>query len=140
MDDREAGVSMSLRWKIAILLGILVFFSWGCAKKPGFVKEGKYIHENRWRVAELNVSKLSEDEAATYREFGPPDYIRFFTVLRPHREWRAGWLKKGIEVTVGRPFRKQGEKRPVEVWVYEEEEMLVTFLEGKHIDYVAVSD
>lgn len=131
---------MSLKWRIAIALGIFIFFTWGCSRKPSLIREGKFVNENRWAVTELEASKLSEDQAAVYEALGPPDYIRFFEVLRPRREWRVGWLKKGVEYTLGRPFQKKGGKRPVTVWVYEEDEMIVTFMEGKRVDYVAVTD
>jgi len=140
LDFRGVDDSMSRPARVAIVLGVLILLSWGCAKRPGFIQEGKYENENRWRVTQLNTSKLSEDQVAVYQEFGPPDYVRFFEVLQPRKEWRVGWLKKALEVTVGRPFRKKGAKRPVAVWVYEEQQNLFFFMDGKAVDYIAVSD
>ncbi len=125
---------------IAIALGVIVLFSSGCSRHPDFIREGRYLNENKWAVTELKPSELSEDQAAAYEALGPPDYVRFFDALRPRREWRVGWLKKGVDATFGRPFQKRGAKRPIAVWVYEEEEELLFFVEGKRVDYVAVSD
>jgi uncharacterized protein YaeQ len=67
---------------------------------------------NRWTGGTFKASKLSDDEAAVYAELGEPDAIRFFRALHTRQR--------------------------VYEWIYEEQEQIVWFVDGKRVEYVAV--
>jgi hypothetical protein len=67
---------------------------------------------NRWTGGTFDEKKLSNDEAAVYKELGTPEAVRFFRTVETRQR--------------------------VYEWVYLKGERNVWFLEGTRVDYVAV--
>jgi hypothetical protein len=67
---------------------------------------------NRWTGGTFNEKKLSNDEAAVYKELGAPDAVRF--------------------------FRTRQTRQRVYEWVYLQAEQNVWFVDGTRVDYVTV--
>jgi len=67
---------------------------------------------NRWTGGTFDEKKLSNDEAAVYKELGAPEAVRFFRTVETRQR--------------------------VYEWVYLKGERNVWFLEGTRVDYVAV--
>jgi hypothetical protein len=86
----------------------------GCSQQAPYMRQwqpGERL-AHRWTGGTLHEKKLSEDEAAIFRELGTPDTIRFFRSV---------------------PARQR-----VYEWLYSEKEQVVWFVEGKRVDYVVV--
>jgi len=67
---------------------------------------------NRWTGGTFNEKKLSNDEAAVYKELGTPEAVRFFRALQTRQR--------------------------VYEWVYLKTEQNVWFVDGTRVDYVTV--
>ena len=86
----------------------------------GCTLQAPYMHgwdpaegiNNRWTGGTFEEKKLSNDEAAVYKELGAPDAVRFFRTVETRQR--------------------------VYEWVYLKGERNVWFLEGTRVDYVAV--
>ncbi len=95
---------------LAAVLSILI----GCTL------QAPYMHgwdpaegiNNRWTGGTFDEKKLSNDEAAVYKELGAPEAVRFFRTVETRQR--------------------------VYEWVYLKGERNVWFLEGTRVDYVAV--
>ena len=95
---------------LAVVLSILI----GCTL------QAPYMHgwdpaegiNNRWTGGTFDEKKLSNDEAAVYKELGAPEAVRFFRTVETRQR--------------------------VYEWVYLKGERNVWFLEGTRVDYVAV--
>ncbi len=66
-------------------------------------------------MGKINSTLLSPDEKSVFETMGSPQYIRFYRKMSVDRE-------------------------KVYAWVYTEPPRLVTFLDGKKIDYVVLDD
>lgn len=86
----------------------------GCAPQASYMQRWEPVPgiANRWTSGSLIESKLSEDEAATLQEFGPPKSIRF--------------------------FRDNQSRQRVYEWIYLEPVRTVWFVEGQRVEYVVV--
>jgi hypothetical protein len=86
----------------------------------GCTLQAPYMHgwdpaegiNNRWTGGTFEEKKLSNDEAAVYKELGTPEAVRFFRTVETRQR--------------------------VSEWVYLKGERNVWFLEGTRVDYVAV--
>jgi len=86
----------------------------------GCTLQAPYMHgwdpaegiNNRWTGGTFEEKKLSNDEAAVYKELGTPEAVRFFRTVETRQR--------------------------VYEWVYLKGERNVWFLEGMRVDYVAV--
>lgn len=86
----------------------------------GCTLQAPYMHgwdpaegiNNRWTGGTFEEKKLSNDEAAVYKELGTPEAVRFFRTVETRQR--------------------------VYEWVYLKGERNVWFLEGTRVDYVAV--
>jgi len=86
----------------------------------GCTLQAPYMHgwdpaegiNNRWTGGTFDEKKLSNDEAAVYKELGTPEAVRFFRTVETRQR--------------------------VYEWVYLKGERNVWFLEGTRVDYVAV--
>ena len=86
----------------------------------GCTLQAPYMHgwdpaegiNNRWAGGTFDEKKLSNDEAAVYKELGTPEAVRFFRTVETRQR--------------------------VYEWVYLKGERNVWFLEGTRVDYVAV--
>ena len=86
----------------------------------GCTLQAPYMHgwdpaegiNNRWTGGTVDERKLSNDEAAVYKELGTPEAVRFFRTVETRQR--------------------------VYEWVYLKGERNVWFLEGTRVDYVAV--
>jgi hypothetical protein len=67
---------------------------------------------NRWTGGTFNEKKLSNDEAAVYKELGTPDAVRFFRTLQTRQR--------------------------VYEWIYLQAEQNIWFVDGTRVDYVTV--
>lgn len=67
---------------------------------------------HRWTGGTVKADRLSEDEAAVYRQLGAPDVIRYFRALHTRQQ--------------------------VYEWIYDEQDQVIWFVAGKRVDYVAV--
>lgn len=102
-------------WVYTLLAALLVP-SIACSSKPGYLQKGRTAQvPDRWKVEKINPSLLSPDEKSTYETIGSPQFIRFYRRLSPDRE-------------------------KVYAWVYTEPVRLVTYLDGKKINYVVLDD
>jgi hypothetical protein len=112
-------VNLLLRFKsiwVYILLTALLVPPAGCGNKPAYLKEGKTAEvSERWKVQKIDPKLLSADEKSTLERLGTPDYIRFYRRLSQQRE-------------------------KVYAWVYADPVRLVTFIDGKKIDYVVLDE
>ena len=86
----------------------------------GCTLQAPYMHgwdpaegiNNHWTGGTFEEKKLSNDEAAVYKELGTPEAVRFFRTVETRQR--------------------------VYEWVYLKGERNVWFLEGTRVDYVAV--
>ena len=95
---------------LAVVLSILI----GCTLQAPYM-HGWDLAEginNRWTGGAFDEKKLSNDEAAVYKELGTPEAVRFFRTVETRQR--------------------------VYEWVYLKGERNVWFLEGTRVDYVAV--
>jgi hypothetical protein len=95
---------------LTVVLSMLV----GCTLQAPYMR-GWDLAEgiaNRWTGGTFNEKKLSNDEAAAYKELGTPDAVRF--------------------------FRTRQTRQRVYEWVYLKAEQNVWFVDGARVDYVTV--
>lgn len=95
---------------LAVVLSMLL----GCTSQASYMR-GWAMTEgitNRWTGGTFNEKRLSNDEAAAYKELGTPDAVRFFRALQTRQR--------------------------VYEWVYLQAEQNVWFVEGTRVDYVTV--
>jgi hypothetical protein len=96
---------------VAFLLATL-----GCSYKPSYLRRSEKAQvSDRWKVKEIDPSRLLPDESAVFERMGSPQYIQFFRELDPNRQ-------------------------RVYTWVYTEPVRLFNFVDGKQIGYVVVDD
>ena len=102
-------------WVYTTLAALLVP-SFACTYKPSYLQQGRKAQvSQRWNVEKINPPLLSPDEKSVYETMGSPQFIRFYRRLSPYRE-------------------------KVYAWIYTEPVRLVTFQNGKKIDYVLLDD
>ena len=95
---------------LAVVLSMLL----GCTLQAPYMR-GWDLAEgitNRWTGGTFNEKKLSNDEAAVYKELGAPEAVRF--------------------------FRARQTRQRVYEWVYLKAEQNVWFVDGTRVDYVTV--
>ena len=95
---------------LAVVLSMLI----GCTLQAPYMHGWDLTEsiDNRWTGGAFDEKKLSNDEAAVYKELGTPEAVRF--------------------------FRTAETRQRVYEWVYLKGERNVWFLEGTRVDYVAV--
>jgi len=95
---------------LAVVLSILI----GCTLQAPYMHGWDLAEgiDNRWIGGTFDEKKLSNDEAAVYKELGTPEAVRFFRTVETRQR--------------------------VYEWVYLKGERNVWFLEGTRVDYVAV--
>ncbi|MBI5968104.1 MAG: hypothetical protein HY882_09650 [Deltaproteobacteria bacterium] len=94
----------------------MLMASLGCSYKPPYLqKSARTEVSERWKVVKIDPSRLSPDEASVFEKMGSPQYVRFYRELNPLRE-------------------------RVYEWVYTDPVRLISFVEGKQVDYVVVDD
>jgi hypothetical protein len=112
-------VNLHLRLKSICVYTLLTAFlvsSLACSYRPAYLQESKKAEiSERWKVQKINPNRLSADEKSTLEQLGTPDYIRFYRRLSQQRE-------------------------KVYAWVYADPVRLVTFIDGKKIDYVVLDE
>ncbi len=117
--ESQNGVNPFLTFKsfwVYTILAALLVPSVACTYKPSYLQQGGKVQvPERWKVEKINPPLLSRDEKSVYETMGSPQFIRFYRRLSPDRE-------------------------KVYAWVYTEPVRLVTFLDGKKIDYVVLDD
>ena len=98
-------------WAYCLLLTFLAN-PLACSYKPAYLQKSEKTPEaERWKVQKIDPSKLSPAEASLFEKNGPPQFIRFYRKLDPDRQ-------------------------PVYMWIYTEPVRLVSFIDGKAVDYV----
>ncbi len=98
---------------IFFLCFCLVVSSAGCYKPAYLDKTEKGEVPERWKVKAIDRSRLSPDEKAVFETMGAPQYVRYFRRLSPDRE-------------------------RVHEWIYTNPPRLVSFIDGKKLDYVVL--
>jgi hypothetical protein len=95
---------------LAVVLSMLI----GCTLQAPYMHGWDLTEsiDNRWTGGTFDEKKLSNDEAAVYKELGTPDAVRFFRTVETRQR--------------------------VYEWVYLKGERNIWFLEGARVDYVAV--
>ena len=95
---------------LAVVLSMLL----GCTLQAPYMRGWDPAEgiSNRWTGGTFNEKKLSNDEAAVYKELGTPDAVRF--------------------------FRTRQTRQRVYEWVYLQAEQNVWFVDGTRVDYVTV--
>ncbi len=99
----------------AFLATSLLLPAAGGGYKPGYLRGKEAEVPNRWPAEKINPARLSPDETAVFQKLGPPKYVRFFRELSDER---------------GRIYE----------WVYLEPVRLVTFKQGRQIEYREVDE
>ena len=88
---------------------VLLFMLAGCGVQAPYMKGWDPVVDipNRWTDGVIDANGLSEDEQATFDEFGTPDAIRFYRTVQtrePVYEWiymqpfRTKWFSGGSQV------------------------------------------
>jgi hypothetical protein len=95
---------------LAVVLSMLL----GCSLQAPYMRGWDPVEgiANRWTGGTFNEKKLSNDEAAVYKELGTPEAVRFFRTLQTRQR--------------------------VYEWVYLKAEQNVWFVDGTRVDYVTV--
>jgi len=87
-----------------------------CSYKPAYLRKSeKTPVAQRWKVQKIDPARLSPSEASVFEKMGPPQFIRFYRKLDPDRE-------------------------RVYMWIYAEPVRLVSFIDGKAVEYVLLDD
>ena len=101
-------------WFKAVTLIILICLCMGCTAQASYMRgwsqAAGYTH--RWTGGTLKPDKLSADEAGVYQELGDPHTIRYFRAMHT--------------------------RQPVYEWLYDDQDDIIWFIEGKRVEYVAV--
>ena len=102
---RQSGVTA-----LAVAVSMLL----GCTLQAPYMHGWDPVEgiNNRWTGGTFEEKKLSNDEAAVYKELGTPEAVRFFRTVQTRQR--------------------------VYQWIYLESERHVWFVEGTQVDYVAV--
>jgi len=103
---------------VCVYLTSLAFLtsSLACSYKPAYLQKSEKTQVvRRWKVQKIDPSRLSSPEASVFEKMGPPQFIRFYRRLDPDRE-------------------------RVYMWIYTEPVRLVSFIDGKAVDYVVLDD
>ena len=112
-------MSSVLKFKSFWVYGLVLTFlasSLSCGYKPAYLqKSEKTAIAERWKVQKIDPSRLSPPEAAIFEKMGPPQFIRFYRKLDPDRA-------------------------RVYMWIYAEPVRLVSFIDGKPMEYVLLDD
>ena len=112
-------MNLLLRFKSILVTTLLTAFlvsSVACSYRPAYLQEGKTTEvSERWKVQKINPALLSPDEKSALEKSGRPDYIRFYRRMSQQRE-------------------------KVYAWIYVDPPRLVTFIDGKKIDYAVLDD
>lgn len=95
---------------LTIVLSMLL----GCTLQAPYMRGWDTVEgiTNRWTGGTFNEKKLSNDEAAVYKELGTPEAVRFFRALQTRQR--------------------------VYEWIYLQAEQNVWFVDGTRVDYVTV--
>ena len=95
-------------------LAVLVSMLLGCTSQAPYMRGWELAEgiNNRWTGGTFNEKKLSQDEAAVYKELGAPDAVRFFRTLETRQR--------------------------VYEWIYLQAERNEWFVEGTRVEYVTV--
>ena len=95
---------------LAVILSMLL----GCTLQAPYMRGWDPAEgiSNRWTGGTFNEKKLSNDEAAVYKELGTPEAVRMFRTLETRQR--------------------------VYEWVYLKAERNVWFVDGTRVDYVTV--
>lgn len=102
-------------WVYFLSLALLLA-SIGCSYKPAYLQKSEKTQVGqRWKVQKIDPTRLSSPEASVFEKIGPPQFIRFYRKLDPGRE-------------------------RVYMWIYTEPVRLVSFIDGKQVEYVVVDD
>ena len=93
---------------------VLLFMLAGCGGQAPYMKGWDPMVDipNRWTDGTIRTDRLSEDERATFEEFGTPDAIRFYRTVH--------------------------NREPVYEWIYMQPFRTVWFSSGDQVDYVTV--
>ncbi|MBI3329836.1 MAG: hypothetical protein HYZ81_24405 [Nitrospinae bacterium] len=105
----------AIRFLAAILTFIAVLAPSGCVFKPAYLQGEKTDVPHRWKVEQLEIKGLSDDQRATLEQRGPPTFVRFFRAVQT--------------------------RDPVFEWIYigqDDSVELVWFAAGKRVEDVAV--
>lgn len=115
--SREMTSFLKLKSSVAYsIAAAMLMASLGCSYKPPYLqKSARTEVSERWKVVKIDPSRLSPDEASVFEKMGSPQYVRFYRELNPLRE-------------------------RVYEWVYTDPVRLISFVEGKQVDYVVVDD
>jgi len=90
--------------------------SLACSYKPAYLQKSEKTQvAQRWKVQKIDPSRLSSPEASVFEKMGPPQFIRFYRKLDLDRE-------------------------RVYMWIYTDPVRLVSFIDGKMVDYVLLDD
>lgn len=105
-----------LRRILPILVSLAVVLATaGCAYKPSYVRGESAEVPYRWKVEQIEPTRLSDDQREVFEQRGPPAYVRF--------------------------YREVETRKPVYAWIYTGEGDavdLVWFIDGKVMDVIAV--
>jgi hypothetical protein len=104
-----------VRHVAAALLACIIALAAGCVSRPAYLQGEKTDLPNRWKVAKIEPTRLSEDQRQTLARQGPPAFVRF--------------------------FRQVETRKPVYAWIYVREAEvveLVWFVEGQRVEEIAV--
>lgn len=93
---------------------VLLFMLAGCGVQAPYMKGWDPVEDipNRWKDGAIRIHRLSQDERATFEEFGKPDAIRFYRTVQS--------------------------REPVYEWIYMQPFRTVWFSSGSQVDYVTV--
>jgi hypothetical protein len=101
---------------VYLISAALLMAPLGCSYKPSYLRRSEKTQvSDRWKVKEIDPSRLLPDESAVFEKMGSPQYVRFFRELDPNRQ-------------------------RVYAWVYTEPVRLFSFIDGKQVGYVVVDD
>jgi len=101
---------------IGLVCATLLASFFGCSYKPSYLqKSTRTPVAERWKVEKIDPAKLSPEEASVFEKRGSPQYVRFFRKLDPDRE-------------------------RVYEWIYTDPIRLISFIDGKQVDYVVVDE
>lgn len=100
-------------FKVATLIALACLFM-GCTAQASYMRgwSQEATQGHRWTGGTLKPDKLSEDEATAYQKLGAPGTIRYFRALHT--------------------------RQPVYEWLYDDQDEIIWFVEGKRVEYVAV--
>lgn len=113
MDPRGCRILQRI---LPILVSLaVVLAAAGCAYKPSYVRGESTEVPDRWKVEQIEPTRLSDDQREVFERRGPPAYVRF--------------------------YREVETRKPVYAWIYTGEGDavdLVWFIDGKVMDVIAV--